>query len=176
MAAFITSAPLVRISFAPRTFNTLRRSADIAQAYAVIHDLTLSAGQVALAENSIAYDYASMSDPSGDLQSLQDAQSAFADALAASQSATLTSAERDKALARLDDSSKILNQLLGAPDKGIPDKVLESAKCVAVVPSMVKGGFIFGAEHGRGVATCRTAKGWLPGPWAVKRTPTRIGR
>ncbi len=70
------------------------------------------------------------------------------------------SGERDKVLARLDDSSKILNQLLGAPDKGIPDEVLEKAKCVAVVPSMVKGGFIFGAEHGRGVATCRTEHGW----------------
>jgi SH3 domain-containing YSC84-like protein 1 len=68
--------------------------------------------------------------------------------------------ERDKVLARLDDSSKILNELLGAPDKGIPDEVFKNAKCVAVVPSMVKGGFVFGAEHGRGVATCRTATGW----------------
>jgi lipid-binding SYLF domain-containing protein len=70
------------------------------------------------------------------------------------------SAEHDKVMARLDDSSKILNQLLGAPDKGIPDDVFKNAKCVAVVPSMVKGGFIFGAEHGRGVATCRTTNGW----------------
>ena len=68
--------------------------------------------------------------------------------------------ERDKVLARLDDSAKILNELLGAPDNGIPDDVFKSAKCVAVVPSMVKGGFVFGAEHGRGVATCRTPDGW----------------
>lgn len=68
--------------------------------------------------------------------------------------------ERDKAVGRMDDSSKILNELLSAPDKGIPDEVFEKAKCVAVVPSMVKGGFVFGAEHGRGVATCRTANGW----------------
>ena len=71
-----------------------------------------------------------------------------------------TSADRDKVLARLDDSSKVLNELLGAPDKGVPEDVFKKAKCVAVVPSMIKGGFIFGAEHGRGVATCRTAKGW----------------
>ena len=69
-------------------------------------------------------------------------------------------AERDKVLARLDDSSKILNELLAAPDKGIPEDVFEHTKCVAVIPSMVKGGFIFGAEHGRGVATCRTGHGW----------------
>ena len=71
-----------------------------------------------------------------------------------------SSEDRDKVLARLDDSSKILNELLGAPDKGIPDDVFKSAKCVAVVLSIVKGGFVFGAEHGRGVATCRNANGW----------------
>jgi lipid-binding SYLF domain-containing protein len=74
----------------------------------------------------------------------------------------------DKVLARLDDSAKILNELLGAPDNGIPDDVFKSAKCVAVVPSMVKGGFVFGAEHGRGVATCRTAHGWsAPAPFVL---------
>ncbi|HLI62605.1 MAG TPA: lipid-binding SYLF domain-containing protein, partial [Terriglobales bacterium] len=70
---------------------------------------------------------------------------------------TPNASERDKAQARLDDSGTILNELLSAPDKGIPEDVYKSAKCVAVVPSMVKGGFIFGAEYGRGVATCRTA-------------------
>lgn len=61
---------------------------------------------------------------------------------------------------RLDKSANVLNELLSAKDKGIPDDVLKSAKCVAVVPSMLEGGFIFGAEHGKGVATCRTAEGW----------------
>jgi SH3 domain-containing YSC84-like protein 1 len=76
--------------------------------------------------------------------------------------------DHDKVLARLDDSAKILNELLGAPDNGIPDDVFKSAKCVAVVPSMVKGGFVFGAEHGRGVATCRTADGWsAPAPFVL---------
>ncbi len=67
---------------------------------------------------------------------------------------------RQKSLARVDDSTKILNELLGASDKGIPQEVFQNAKCVAVVPSMIKGGFVFGAEHGKGVATCRTANGW----------------
>jgi lipid-binding SYLF domain-containing protein len=49
---------------------------------------------------------------------------------------------------------------MAAPDKGIPEEVLEHAKCIAVVPHMLKGGFVFGAENGRGVATCRTAGGW----------------
>jgi lipid-binding SYLF domain-containing protein len=49
---------------------------------------------------------------------------------------------------------------MSAPDRGIPEDVLDHAKCVAVVPHMLKGGFVFGAENGRGVATCRTANGW----------------
>lgn len=69
-------------------------------------------------------------------------------------------AEHEKALARLDEGAKVLNQLLTTPDNGIPEQVLDNAKCVAVIPSMIKGGFIFGAEHGRGVATCRTGNGW----------------
>jgi lipid-binding SYLF domain-containing protein len=61
---------------------------------------------------------------------------------------------------RLQMASDVLGQMSAAPDKGIPEEVLDSAKCIAVVPHLVKGGFIFGGKHGRGVATCRTADGW----------------
>lgn len=61
---------------------------------------------------------------------------------------------------RLDNAAKVLHEVMAAPDKGIPDEVLDHARCIAVVPHMVKGGFVFGAEGGRGVATCRTANGW----------------
>src|SRR5690349_9964941 len=56
-----------------------------------------------------------------------------------------------------------------APDKGIPHDVFEHAKCVAVIPKLVKGAFVIGGEHGRGVATCRTANGnWSsPAPFEV---------
>jgi lipid-binding SYLF domain-containing protein len=54
----------------------------------------------------------------------------------------------------------VLHEVMAAPDKGIPEEVLDHAKCIAVVPHMVKGGFVFGAEGGRGVATCRTKSGW----------------
>jgi lipid-binding SYLF domain-containing protein len=53
-----------------------------------------------------------------------------------------------------------MHAIMSTPDKGIPEEVLEHAKCVAVIPHMVKGGFIFGAKGGKGVATCRTANGW----------------
>ena len=61
---------------------------------------------------------------------------------------------------RLQMASDVLSQMTSAPDKGIPEEILETAKCIAVVPHLVKGGFIFGGKHGRGVATCRTPDGW----------------
>ena len=67
---------------------------------------------------------------------------------------------REDATGRLENATDVLHAIMGAPDSGIPEEVLEQAKCVAVVPHMVKGGFIFGGKHGKGVATCRTANGW----------------
>jgi lipid-binding SYLF domain-containing protein len=61
---------------------------------------------------------------------------------------------------RLDHAGRVLHEIMGAPDSGIPQEVLEHAKCVAVVPHLLKGGFVFGAQNGRGVATCRSEKGW----------------
>jgi lipid-binding SYLF domain-containing protein len=61
---------------------------------------------------------------------------------------------------RLDHAGRVIHEIMAAPDRGIPEEVLEHAKCIAVVPHMLKGGFVFGAEGGRGVATCRTSAGW----------------
>lgn len=61
---------------------------------------------------------------------------------------------------RLKMATEVLQQMGAEPDKGIPEEVLNDAKCIAVVPHLIKGGFIFGGKHGRGVATCRTAEGW----------------
>ena len=65
---------------------------------------------------------------------------------------------------RLDSSTKVLHQILNTPDKGIPDEVLKGAKCIAVVPDLLKGGFILAGQHGRGVATCRLPKGGWSAP------------
>lgn len=61
---------------------------------------------------------------------------------------------------RLQRASKVLNEIMETPDKAIPQEVLDGAKCVAVVPNLVKAGFVFGGRHGKGVSTCRTASGW----------------
>jgi SH3 domain-containing YSC84-like protein 1 len=67
---------------------------------------------------------------------------------------------KEAATDRLDNAASVLHAVMDAPDKGIPQEVMDHAKCVAVVPHMIKGGFVIGAEGGRGVATCRTANGW----------------
>lgn len=69
----------------------------------------------------------------------------------------------------LQQATNIVQQMTStAGDKGIPNSVLEGAKCVAVIPKLVKGAFIVGGEHGTGVATCRTASGWsAPAPFSV---------
>jgi lipid-binding SYLF domain-containing protein len=72
--------------------------------------------------------------------------------------------DKEDATDRLDAATKVLNQIMSTPDKGIPNEVLDGAKCIAVVPHLVKGGFVFGAKHGRGVATCRTSSGSWSAP------------
>lgn len=67
---------------------------------------------------------------------------------------------RQDSIERLHMSSDTLHAMINAPDKGIPEEVIADAKCIVIVPHLVKGGFIVGAEHGRGIATCRTSTGW----------------
>jgi lipid-binding SYLF domain-containing protein len=61
---------------------------------------------------------------------------------------------------RVQRAGTVFNEIMSAPDNSIPGNVLERAKCVAIVPSMVSAGFVVGGKHGRGVATCRTGNGW----------------
>jgi lipid-binding SYLF domain-containing protein len=68
--------------------------------------------------------------------------------------------KESKASDRVQAAADVLDEIQKAPDSGIPQDVLGSAECVAVVPSMLKGGFIVGARYGRGLASCRTPKGW----------------
>jgi SH3 domain-containing YSC84-like protein 1 len=77
---------------------------------------------------------------------------------------TAVAAAQNKVDDELNESTQIMHELTGPQSKvGIPDAVLKGAKCVAVIPKMIKGGFVVGAQHGAGVATCRLAHGrWSP--------------
>jgi SH3 domain-containing YSC84-like protein 1 len=66
-------------------------------------------------------------------------------------------------------SAKVLQEIMGTPDKGIPRDLLDKAECVVVFPNVIKAGFIVGGQGGRGAASCRTPSGWsAPGYFSIK--------
>src|ERR1700741_1874013 len=71
---------------------------------------------------------------------------------------------------RIDNSAKVIDEIMATPDKGIPDKIMSDAKCIAVIPSMVKIAVGFGGNHGKGVATCRTDAGVWSAPAPITIT------
>lgn len=68
--------------------------------------------------------------------------------------------DRANTVERVQAAGTVIDEIMNAPDSRIPDDIFDSAKCIAVVPSMLKGAFLFGAQYGKGVASCRTEKGW----------------
>jgi SH3 domain-containing YSC84-like protein 1 len=67
---------------------------------------------------------------------------------------------KDDLQARIDAAKVVLDQVMAAQDSSIPMNILQQATCVGVVPGLVKGAFVFGAQYGQGVVTCRTGHGW----------------
>lgn len=65
------------------------------------------------------------------------------------------SSASDDATQRLQQSAEVLKAIATAPDKGIPDEVLKAAKCVVVIPNLLKAGLVVGGKYGHGVAVCR---------------------
>ena len=61
---------------------------------------------------------------------------------------------------RIDAAKTVLDHVMSAQDSSIPSNILEHATCVGVVPGLIKGAFVFGAQYGQGVVTCRTGHGW----------------
>jgi lipid-binding SYLF domain-containing protein len=84
--------------------------------------------------------------------------------LGLSTTSSWAASDKEAAAERLDKAGEVMHQIMAAPDKGIPEEVIEHAKCIAVAPHLIKGGFVFGAEGGKGVATCRTASGRWSAP------------
>jgi len=73
------------------------------------------------------------------------------------------SADKDKDQSdiekRIDNAAKVLDEIMATSDKGVPDKIMNDAKCIAIIPSMVKVAVGFGGSHGKGIATCRLDNG-----------------
>ena len=81
-------------------------------------------------------------------------------AMAASSVSAIAAGDKPKIDLRLQAASGVLTEIMGTPDKAIPQNILAGASCVVVVPAYKKGAFIVGAQYGQGVATCRTGHGW----------------
>jgi lipid-binding SYLF domain-containing protein len=68
--------------------------------------------------------------------------------------------DRDDDMGRIEKATQVFQEIMRTPDKGIPEELMETAKCVAVIPGEERAAFIFGGNYGKGLATCRTAHGW----------------
>ncbi|HEY6489607.1 MAG: lipid-binding SYLF domain-containing protein [Terracidiphilus sp.] len=75
---------------------------------------------------------------------------------------------------RLESAKTVMQQIMSAGDRSIPLNILQQATCVAVVPGMLKGAFIFGGQYGQGVVTCRTGHGWS-GPVFIRMAGGSFG-
>jgi len=75
----------------------------------------------------------------------------------------------DKTKERLDDSASLFSEVMGTPDKAIPQSLLDKSYCIVLVPGLKKAAFVFGAKYGRGFALCRAngGTGWGP-PAAIR--------
>jgi SH3 domain-containing YSC84-like protein 1 len=74
---------------------------------------------------------------------------------------------RNEDMDRIADSANILHEIMTAPDKGIPQSILNNAQCVGIIPGVKKGAFIVGAKYGKGLVVCRTAGGGWSAPSMV---------
>jgi SH3 domain-containing YSC84-like protein 1 len=84
----------------------------------------------------------------------------FAGAIALTTGNLWAASGAEDSIERLQLSSDTLRAMINAPDKGVPEEVVNNAKCIVVIPHLVKGAFVIGGQHGRGIATCRTKEGW----------------
>ncbi len=83
-------------------------------------------------------------------------------------SMTYAADEKTKTNERLDDAAALFSEIMGTPDKSIPQDLLNKSHCIVLVPGLKKGGFVIAAKYGRGYVVCRTAGvGWGP-PGAVR--------
>ena len=73
---------------------------------------------------------------------------------------TTVASDREDDVNRTHKAAQVFREIMNTPDQGIPHDLLDSAKCIAIIPGDVKFAFIFGGSYGRGVATCRTEGGW----------------
>ncbi|HTZ72293.1 MAG TPA: lipid-binding SYLF domain-containing protein [Candidatus Aquilonibacter sp.] len=88
---------------------------------------------------------------------------------------TATASDRDDDIDRIHHADQVFNEIMNAPDQGIPGNLLDKADCIAIIPGDVKFAFIFGGNYGRGIATCRTSSGKWTAPLFIAISGGSVG-
>ena len=73
---------------------------------------------------------------------------------------SLVHADVTKLSLKSQQAANVLTEIVAIPDKSIPLSLIERSSCIAVVPNVIRAGFIFGARYGKGLVSCRVANGW----------------
>jgi lipid-binding SYLF domain-containing protein len=76
---------------------------------------------------------------------------------------------------RISESASVLNEVMNAKDKGIPEDLLEKAQCVGIVPNLKRAGFVIGAKYGKGIVVCREPNGGWSAPSTIRIEGGSIG-
>src|SRR5450432_1839543 len=76
---------------------------------------------------------------------------------------------------RLNESAAVFSEVMGTPDKGIPQEMLENAHCIVIVPGMKSAAFVFGGKYGKGYLTCRNKGGGWSAPGTVRIEGGTVG-
>lgn len=75
-------------------------------------------------------------------------------------SLAMAASSKSDDVARIQRSAEVFHEIMATPDNAIPQELLESAKCIAIIPGEKQFAFVFGGKYGKGLITCRTAHGW----------------
>src|SRR4030081_1876741 len=97
----------------------------------------------------------------------------YALALAFCSSAVLLAA--DSAQERMSDATKVFNEIMATPDKGIPQDLMEKANCIVIVPGLKQAAFGIGGKFGGGYVVCRESHGHWGGPAAIRVEGGSVG-
>jgi lipid-binding SYLF domain-containing protein len=76
---------------------------------------------------------------------------------------------------KLTDATAVYHELLSTPDHSAPDALLKKCECIAVIPHVIKGAFVYGARFGSGVMSCRNAAGKWSAPCFLDLTGGSVG-
>ena len=87
-----------------------------------------------------------------------------------------TTADIKDEIEQSDKAAEAFREIMSAPDKAIPQGILDGAECVAVFPTVIKAAFGIGGRGGRGVASCRTPAGWSAPTYSISEVAVSASR